>query len=238
MRRPPTMADATAARAAGLAALARPGRRLILGTASPARRAVLADLAREHGFEFAVLTADLDEKNLGLAARASGDALGLVTALAAAKGDALADRLDADAASSSSMPALLITADQVVCRDERVDGAGPGDSIREKPADDAQAAAWLVEYRTHPPSTLSALALTTWPDRRRVAGVHAATVVFVEGGVPDGEVAAVAASAMGCAGGLRVEGPAAPFVQRLEGGRDSVFGLPVDLLLSLAAELG
>lgn len=229
MQRPPVMANATSA---GLAALARPGRCFILGTASPARRAVLADLARENGFEFSVLTADLDEKSLGLAARAAGDAHALVLELAAAKADALADKLDADSEAATStppVPALLITADQVVT------GGQFKAEIREKPVDTPQAMAWLREYRTHPPSTVSGLTVTAWPSRARASGVHVASVVFKEGGVPEEALEAAAAAAAGCAGGLRVEGPAGPFIEDLVGGRDSVFGLPVGLLLELVS---
>ena len=217
----------------GLAALACPDRRIILGSASPARRAVLADLAAQHGealFAFSVLTADLDEKALGSAARAAGDAATLVLELAAAKADALADALDAQA-DAEPCPALLITADQVVVL------GGAGGEIREKPVGAAQAAAWLAEYRTCPPSTVSGLAVTAWPSRRRATGVHTATILFTPGGVPDAHLAAAGAAALGCAGGLRVEGPAAPFIAELRGGRDSVFGLPTGLLLDLAAEV-
>lgn len=218
-----------ASHAPGLAALTRPGRRIILGTASPARRAVLTDLAREQrgGFEFSVLAADLDEKSLGLAARAAGDAAALVCHLAAAKADALAARLDGE---PSTVPALLITADQVVTSE-----AG---EVREKPESAAQAAAWLREYRSRPPSTVSGLCVTAWPSRRRATGVHVATVVFkTPGGVPEEALPAAAAAAAGCAGGLAVEGPAGPYIHELVGGRDSVFGLPVGLLLDLAAEV-
>ena len=213
----------------GLAAL-KTSPRLILGTASPARRAVLTELAAQHGgsFTFTVLTADLDEKALGAAARATGDAESLVLHLAAAKADALADMLDSQA---DPTPALLITADQVVV-------VGGKREIREKPADAEEAEAWLREYRTAHPSTVSGLAVTAWPSRRRAAGIHVATIVFTAGGVPEDTLPAAAAAAMGCAGGLRVEGPAAPFIADLQGGADSVFGLPVGLLLELAAEVG
>jgi predicted house-cleaning NTP pyrophosphatase (Maf/HAM1 superfamily) len=202
-----------------------------MGSASPARRAVLADLLAGSGATFSTAAADLDEKRLGAAARAANDARALVLELASAKGDALADAMDA---AGDDTPALLITADQVVL------GGGPPGSreIREKPADDAEAAAWIAGYATHPPATVSGLAVTAWPSRTRAVGVHEAMVVFVEEGVPAGaDLDAAAAASAGCAGALKIEGPAARFIAEIRGGRDSVFGLPVQLLLELAARV-
>jgi septum formation protein len=208
-----------------MAALTRPGRRLVLGSASPARKAVLAEL----GVPFSTAAADLDERALGAAARARGDAQALVLDLAAAKGDALVAALDADAGGDGS-PALVISADQVVL------GGGPPREIREKPGSDAEAAAWIAGYADHPPSTVSGLAVTAWPSRARATGVHEATVVFRD--VPTGAALdAAAAAAAGCAGALKIEGPASSHIARIEGGRDSVFGLPVQLLLDLAARV-
>ena len=207
----------------GLGALgSRP--KLVLGTASTARRRVLAGLLADHGLAVALQTAaaDIDERAVGARLRSIGDASALVTALAAAKADALVARL-------GPQDALLVTADQVVVS---------GGDIREKPGTPAQAVAWLTSYGTLPPSTVSGVAVTCLTTGERAVGVDVATVHFrpLSDSEAEGLVEGGGGAALGCAGALMVEGPAAAYITHVDGSLDSVFGMPVGLLLDLAAE--
>ncbi|GJM96448.1 hypothetical protein PR202_ga13287 [Eleusine coracana subsp. coracana] len=88
--------------------------KVILGSSSLARREILADM----GYEFAVMTADIDEKAIR---RETPEEL--VKALAEAKAEAIKQKLHGDCARDRDRPTLLVTSDQV----------GTTDSIRGLP---------------------------------------------------------------------------------------------------------
>ena len=75
----------------------------------------MQELADEYGFNFDILTADLDERSIG--DRASSPEQ-LVTLLARAKADALMPQLEARPA--EERPKFLITCDQVVVHQGRI----------------------------------------------------------------------------------------------------------------------
>lgn len=72
--------------------------RIILGSASSSRRAIMDELARQHGFSYEVRTADIDEKAIRLPSPPE-----LVTALAKAKADAIVEKLRASGEASHGL---------------------------------------------------------------------------------------------------------------------------------------
>ncbi|XP_025798517.1 maf-like protein DDB_G0281937 isoform X2 [Panicum hallii] len=79
--------------------------KIILGSSSPARREILADM----GYEFIVMSADIDEKAIR---KDKPDEL--VKALAEAKAEAIKLKLHDDCGPGSDQTTLLITSDQVM----------------------------------------------------------------------------------------------------------------------------
>ncbi|KAK3146238.1 hypothetical protein QOZ80_3BG0263470 [Eleusine coracana subsp. coracana] len=82
-----------------------PSFKVILGSSSLARREILADM----GYEFAVMTADIDEKAIR---RETPEEL--VKALAEAKAEAIKQKLHGDCARDRDGPTILVTSDQVM----------------------------------------------------------------------------------------------------------------------------
>ena len=149
----------------------------------------------------------------------------LVMALAHAKATAVRARLAASPPRLPALPALLITSDQVVVHNGR---------ILEKPADAAEARAFLRGYGSAPARTCGAICVTNLATGAVAAALDAAAVHFMP--LPADVIEALIAegSVFACAGGLMVEHPrVAPFVTRLEGGMDSVLGLSKALTLTL-----
>ena len=235
--------------------------RLILGSGSPTRKAILGEM----GIRFNVMTADIDERAIGeraLDAAAADDdadsaatwggdvavarAASLVTAIAHAKADALLDRIaaaaddDGGAAGATSSggggaPSLLLCCDQVVL------GGAPL-RVLEKPRDAAEAREMLAAHSAGACRTVGAAVLADTsrpraPRAERWAGVDVATISF--GPFPDGLADELIAegAVFGCAGGLMVEHAlVAPHVRRVDGALDSVMGLCKTRVRGLLAE--
>lgn len=182
--------------------------KIILGSGSAYRRKAMTDM----GYDFEVVTADIDEK----AIRHEDPAV-LTLALAKAKAEAIMPKL--------SESAILITSDQVVA----CDGV-----IREKPVDEAQAREFLASYATHPAETVSAVMATNTATGRQESGVDGAKIYFkplpesvIDALIADGDVFTKA-------GGFAAEDPLlAPYVDRIEGTLDSIGGLPKALTRQL-----
>lgn len=186
--------------------------RLILGSKSAGRRSVLNDA----GYEFSVVTADIDEKSIR-----ENTPKKLVLALAHAKADALIKKI--------FEPAIIITADQVVLCDGE---------IREKPKSADEARAFIRAYSTFPMETVSSLVVTNTQTGQRAEGVDIAKVFFshipetaIEQGIHDGRI-------MHCAGAMRCEdAPFNAFVVKIEGTYDSTSGMPLKLLRELVIKV-
>jgi len=202
----------------------------ILGSQSASRRALL----EATGATFDALAPQLDERAIGDRLRdAPAD---LVQRIALAKADALVARLRAADHPPLSVPAsssVLLTGDQVVT----FRGA-----IREKPADRAEARAFIESYAEAPCTTVQAICLHDLATGARVLGVSVAEVDLAP--LPAHDVDAIVAGGDGhgdvldCAGGLMIEHPlVAPHVRAVRGGLDSVMGLGSALLASLLREL-
>jgi septum formation protein len=250
--RPRAMAAAAAGAAepslgALLAAAGAP--RVVLGSASSARRALMDELAAAEGFSYAVETADIDEKALR-----APDPHALVLVLAHAKADAIIARMAAAAAAAAAargadsaegsgaaaaaaaltpppLAGLLLTCDQVVVHEGQV---------LEKPADAAEARAMVAGYARAPATTVGAVVAVDLASGRRAEGVDAVEIRFAPGGVPATAVEALIAEGevFWCAGGLMAEhASVAPHIESMGGGLDSVMGLPKALAARLLREV-
>ena len=181
---------------------------VVLASGSPRRR----DLLDQLGVTFTVAVPDIDEMP-----RAGEDPVGYVGRLAVAKAAAVAAPGDA----------LVIAADTTVDLDGRILG---------KPADAAEATAMLkaLSGRTHRVHTGVAL--------RRGAASNAGVATTLVTMTPIGDHAlrwyVGTGEPLDKAGAYAVQGAGGVFVERIRGSVSNVVGLPLHLVVRLAAELG
>lgn len=184
------------------------GQRLVLASASPRRRELLAEL----GETFEVRPADADERPL------PGE-----------KPEAMVIRLAlAKARAAAGEGEVALGADTVVAL---------GDEIFGKPADAAEASAMLARLsgRAHDVWTGVALVAKESATTRERACAERSRVVFRP--LAAEEIAAYVASGepLDRAGAYAIQGGAAPFVASLEGSWSNVVGLPVERVRELLA---
>ncbi|MFP5254820.1 MAG: nucleoside triphosphate pyrophosphatase [Acidimicrobiia bacterium] len=187
-------------------------RRLVLASASPARRRVLED----GGFAPEVVVSGVPEDDV---VGATGD---VALALAERKASAVADEL-------SGEPAIVVGCDTVL----DVDG-----ETRGKPASVEQARAWWSTVAGRSAVLHSGHCVIDTATGRRARGVANTTVHY---GIPTAaEIDAYLATdePMAVAGAFTIDGYAAPFVTGIEGDHGNVLGLSLPLLRTLLAELG
>lgn len=194
-------------------------RRLVLGSASPRRREMVASL----GIPFEVWAPHVDETP------AEGE-----------RADRYLERVvDSKLAAVRAGHGLRMRdADGVLVADTVV--VAPGGAILGKPSDDADARAMLgvLAGRTHDVSTRFALAST----KSREAPWHVETVTtrVVFRALDAAEIEAYVATGEGRdkAGSYAVQGLAASFVSRIEGSYTAVVGLPLAELVVALRKLG
>jgi septum formation protein len=194
---------------------------LILGSQSPWRKQILDEM----GLQFEVVVPDVDEKSFRV-----DDPFELTQTLAMMKSLAvrriIGDRRDA----------LVLTSDQVVV---------VGGIIREKPRDADEARMFLRSYRSLPAECVTAVyGFATYATGKRGQAVmmtDRAKVYFrdlsieaVEHIIDDGVI-------FSCAGGFAAGHPSFdPYIERIEGTRDSAMGMPKkcveSILRTLAAD--
>lgn len=205
--------------------------KIILGSASTARQSIL----REMGFNFSVMTADIDERAIR---REKPEDLVMALAEAKCNTDTLAP-LQAEAIISkianlkdgeiSSEPLLLITADQVVVHEG---------VIREKPSSEEEARLFIKGYSRAPACTVGSVLVTNLKTGLKKGGWDKAEVYFHP--IPDDVVESLIKEGLvlKVAGGLLVEHPlTSPLVEAMVGSIDSIMGLPKDLTRSLINEV-
>ncbi len=182
--------------------------RILLASASPRR----AELLASDGYRFDVMPADVNESPV--VGESPAD---YVARLAAAKAEAVA---------GGARGRVVLGADTAVVFENRVFG---------KPTDDTEAAAMLrqLSARAHEVLTGVALRRGDWS----ADGVERTRVHFVE--LSGDQIAAYVASgeSRDKAGAYAIQGGASAFVDRIEGSRSNVVGLPLELVRRLLSGL-
>jgi len=187
---------------------------IVLASASPRRRAMLADL----GIPFQVVPADLDEGRLAGESPAQ-----FATRTAGEKGRAVAARLAAEGRTP-----LIVAADTVVVL---------GDDVLGKPRDENEARRMLARL-----SGVTHTVITGWTVGREGGpwtSEHAATrVTFHE--LSDNEVTSYAATGEGMdkAGAYAIQGIGTFLVDRIEGDYFNVVGLPISRVVRALTRVG
>ncbi len=126
---------------------------------------------------------------------------------------------------------VVVCSDQVaVCKGE----------LREKPADEEQARLYIKSYGEllHPVETVTAIVVYDALSGLTSEGSHTAKVQFKA--IPAEDIDAIVADKViyTCAGGFSVDDPLmGKFVHNIEGGMDSVMGMPLLLLERLLKDL-
>jgi septum formation protein len=178
--------------------------KIILGSSSKWRKKILEDA----GYKFEIMAADIDEKKI----RSDNYEL-LPLLIARGKADFLLAKI--------KEPALLITSDQVVvCEDE----------LREKPRSKREAEKFLASYSQFPVKSITSVVAVNTASQKKAEGVDIATVYFNK--IPSHIIQEFIASedAFACAGGFSISHPLLkPLVSKVEGNRDCVIGLPMNL---------
>jgi septum formation protein len=186
--------------------------KLILASASTRR----ADILRDAGFSFAVLSSAVDETPIP-----GEPAHDLVQRLAAAKAELVAAR--------AVGPAIVIAADTVVVLDGQVLG-------KPRTSDDARNMLAKLSGRTH--SVVTGVTLVRLPDAERRSFVETTHVHFAT--LSDEELTRYLATeeAFDKAGSYAIQGRAGRYIPRIEGCYFNVVGLPLARLCQALAELG
>lgn len=194
--------------------------KLILGSSSVARKHIL----NEMGFEFQVMTADIDERSIR-----REDPEELVMVLAEAKADAIMSRMNiSDYQKEGDQPTLLITSDIVVVHEG---------IIREKPSTKEEARQFLKGYSGGHVSTVGGVVVTNLTTGKKLGSLDKAEVYFH--GIPDEVIENLIDEGVvfRVAGGLLLEHPLIlPFVEAVVGSSDSVMGLSKDVANKLIHE--
>jgi septum formation protein len=187
--------------------------KIILGSSSKYRRAVL----EKNGYTVDTMSPDIDEKAIR-----TDDYYQLPLLLARAKREALLPRVSEDA--------LVITTDiVVVCNG----------NLHEKPVNEDEVKLFLGRYsQGYPAELVSAVTVTNTMNGKQADGVEIAKVYynfipaaaadeFIKNGDPYTK-----------AGGFAIQSPILqPYMNRIEGAEDCVYGMPLKLLNDLIAKM-
>jgi septum formation protein len=189
-------------------------RRLVLASASPARRALLTAA----GIDADVLVSGVDESVVE-----ADDAYTLSLSLARMKARAVAARLPAEPG------VLVLGCDSVLALNGEVLG---------KPADAAEAVKRWQAMRGRSGVLHTGHHLTELIGGRQAEDVGATVVHFAD--VTDEEIEAYVATGepLQVAGAFTIDGRGGAFVERIEGDSGNVIGLSLPLLRRLLGELG
>lgn len=186
--------------------------KIILGSASPRRKKLLADW----GYEFEVISPQIDEKAIR-----HDDLRALPLMVARAKAEVLKKQI--------TEPAVLITCDTVVVH------AG---QLYEKPVDEEDARRMLLSYGESPAEVICGVTLTNTATGKVGQGTDLAKVYFhkiphtlIEEMIKHGQI-------YDFAGAFHPEyPPQAPYIVHMEGNEGTVMGLPRELTEKLIKEV-
>ncbi|MGW2703632.1 Maf family protein [Streptomyces sp. NPDC001340] len=192
---------------------AKPRRRLVLASRSPARLALL----RQAGLAPEVIVSGVDEDAVTAPTPAE-----LALALAEAKASVVAAKPEVQGA-------LVIGCDSVL----ELDGQALG-----KPADAEEATARWKSMRGRAGTLQTGHCIWDTTAKRYVAGLASTVVRFGE--PSDEEIAAYVASGepLYVAGAFTLDGLSAPFIEGINGDHGNVIGISLPLVRRLLAELG
>ncbi|XVU24777.1 Maf family protein [Actinoplanes sp. CA-054009] len=188
--------------------------RLILASASPARRQLLAAA----GIEADVMVSGVDESVVE-----AEDAASLCLALARMKARTIAAQLNADPG------VVVLGCDSVLAFDGEVFG---------KPANAEEATKRWLRMRGKSGVLHTGHHLTSLVSGKQAEAVGVTTVHFAD--ISDAEIEAYVASGepLHVAGSFTLDGRGGAFVDRIEGDPGNVIGLSLPLLRTLLAEMG
>jgi septum formation protein len=184
---------------------------LVLASKSPRR----AEILRAVGWEFQIMAADIDETRI-----ASEDAVSYVKRLAQTKAETVARKIDAG---------IVLGADTVVV----IDGA-----ILGQPRDDEDARRMLKLLSGNWHEVLTGVALAragqTFPTS---VDYETTRVRFAEMSDEEIDWYVSTGEPRGKAGAYGIQGPAALFIEEIEGDYFNVVGLPIRLVYEMARRL-
>lgn len=194
-------------------------KKIILGSASPRRRELLAQI----GVEFEVRVSDKEEVYHSTAPEQ------IVTELALMKAENVAEELQTDIKSADI---IVLGADTIVVLD---------DAILGKPKDEEDAFRMIhsLQGRAHEVYTGVAVLDFDKHGEKHVINHAVGTKVFVHA-MSDEEIRGYIGTGepMDKAGGYGIQGRFAPYIDRIEGDYYNVVGLPVSYVYQVLKELG
>ena len=198
--------------------------RLVLGSASTGRRRVL----RDAGMDPLVVVSGVDEDGIAARLGADADPAAVVTALAAAKADAVVSALDADVAAD----AVVIGCDSML----EVDGQLSG-----KPGTPEQARRQWHSMAGRQGRLFTGHCVIRLQDGARVSAETAAAVTIVRFGIPtEAELDAYIDSGepLAVAGGFTLDGLGGWFLDGIDGDPSNVVGLSLAVTRRLLESAG
>lgn len=184
------------------------GYNIVLGSSSQFRQNVMHGT----GLKYTIISPDIDEKAIR-----NDNPEELVQMICSAKGEEIKKQ--------NLVNTIIITGDQVISFQNK---------IREKPVDKIEAFNFIKSYANNILHTVSGLNVISTSNNKNSHGVDVCDIRVSE--IPDEDINRIVENGivMKCCGALSIEDPVYKnYCQIVKGSRDSVFGLPLNLLQSL-----
>lgn len=182
--------------------------KIILGSASTTRQKIL----REMGYDFEVVTADIDEKSIR-----TDNYRELPLLVARAKAEAIRPLI--------KDPAILLTADVIAFFEGKV---------LEKPKDAEEARITLKRYANRVAEAVTGIVVVNTQSGKILEGTDISKVYFKE--IPDEVIDELIkkGNILNCAGSFEIKDPLVrKYIDRIDGTEENVAGLPVELTKTL-----
>jgi septum formation protein len=187
--------------------------KIILGSSSPFRKQVI----EEHGFVVETMSPDIDELSIR-----TENFYDLPLTLARAKSESLRSQI--------SEPAILITIDTIAAYDGK---------LRERPMTEEEAYEWLTEYSEgRPVETICGVVVVNTVTGKQAEDNDFAKVYFKPMSETLIREYIKYGNPLRLGGGFGIQHPMlAPYIDRIEGERVSVVGMPITLVKKLIADV-